>query len=247
NLFILLGSILIYIKFIRNIISKNYKNASLLFLLFCLMGISLFLEKEVTSRLISLVWLIAIIFVTFNQIHSKLRLIIAVGIVLLSISYITNSNRFQKGFSEIKNVYVNNKFEGSWGHRLKLAEYGIKMWLENPIIGRGIVDPVDKMREQKKINPNDFKDPTVHFHNQLILILVQVGLLGFTLFLSFFYYFYNLKIKNTEINLFKQTTLLVYFLVMFGEHYLHMIYTSTFFALLIGLFFAYKNQEAIKN
>jgi O-antigen ligase len=146
----------------------------------------------------------------------------------------------------LKHVYTDNKYEGSWGHRLKLAEYGINMWLENPIIGRGIVDPVDKMREIKKINPNDFIDPTIHFHNQHILILVQVGLFGYALFLSFFYYFYTLKIKDTEINLLKQTTLLVYFLIMFGEHYLHMIYTSTFFALLIGLFFAYKNQEAMK-
>lgn len=243
NLFILFGSIFVYIKLISNITLKNYQKVILYFSLFSLMSISLFIDKDANSRLISLAWLISIIFITFHLISLKFRWIIISTIMLLSIIFILNSNTFNKGLFEIKDAYVNKKFEGSWGHRLKLAEYGINIWLENPIIGRGIIDTNDKMREMRKVHPEDFHDSTVHFHNQHILILAQVGLVGYVLFLSSMYYLYILKIKDPEIYLFKQITVIAYLFLMLGEHYLQMIFTSTFFALCIALFLRYRRVE----
>lgn len=248
NIFILFSSVLLYIKSLYYLRNKNYKKTLLFFITFLIVSISLFIDKLTISRGVNLAFMISFGFISLYYLSNKQKLFTSILLSTLFVSYISISKDFQQGIHEIKNVCTSNQFEGSWGHRTKLAEYGLEMWLENPLIGRGTVDIIDKMRANKKNHPEDFKDPTIHFHNQHILILVQIGIFGYLIFLAFIYNLYRFKIQNEEINLYKKTTVLIFLVLMFSEHYLEMVHTSTFFALLIGLFLLYKNQElALKS
>ncbi len=243
NIFILFSAIFLYIKFLSNILIQNYKKALFLFIPLCIVSLSLFIDETTISRLINLSFLVSIFFVSIYMISRKQKLAIAVIIGVLSVIYIYTSKDFERGIVELQCTYKSNHYDGSWGHRTKLAQYGINMWLENPYFGRGTVDIIDKMRENKKMHPEDFNDPTIHFHNQHILMLVQVGVFGYILFLIFIYNLFTLKIKDTEVNVYKKVTVIIFLTIMLGEHYLQMEHTSTFFALLVGLFLLYKNQE----
>jgi O-antigen ligase len=243
NIFLLASSIFLYIKLLKNIIVRNYQKALIIFIPFSIVSLSLFIDETTVSRLINLSFLVSISFVSLYMSPRRLKLLITFIISILSILVILSSDSYNRGITEVQETYQLDKYQGSWGHRIKLAMYGIDMWLENPYFGRGTVDVVEKMREIKKKHPHDFEDPTVHFHNQHILILVQTGIVGYMAFLLFIYNLYRLKIKNIEIDLYKRATIVIFLTVMIGEHYLQMVHTSTFFATLIGLFLLYKNQE----
>lgn len=243
NLFILFSSIVIYIKLINNIlIDRSYKSFCL-FILFCFVSGGLFIDNDANSRLIILGWLMGIFTITFLVLTYRLKIFFLLFFVLLSSIYLLNSKTFQNGINEACNSYKLNTYEGSWGHRIKLAQYGLNMWYENILIGRGTSDVTEKMREEKKLHPSDFNDPTVHFHNQHILILVQVGLVGYILFILFIFYSFSYKILNLELYLLKQSSIVIYLFLMLGEHYLQMVNTSTFFALILSLFLLYQKRE----
>lgn len=243
NLFILFSAIFLYIKFLSNVLFKNYLNATVFFLLFFFFSSSLFINDITESRLINITFLILIIYTTVYIMPIKYKLISLLLTAAVSITVLYASSDIRNGFKQIDKVHQANQYEGSWGHRIKLAQYGLEMWKIHPYFGRGPTDVIDKMRELREQNPNDFIDPTLHFHNQHILILVQTGVFGYILFLLFIYYYFKTKIKNPEIHLYKNSTILIFLLIMNGEHYFQMVFTSTFFALLCGLFLAYKNQE----
>ena len=247
NLFLLTSSLFLYIKFLNYLLLKEYKKSLIVFPIFLLVALSLFIDEMTVSRLINLTFFISVISISIYMLPKIQKLIIFSIISLLFITYIFNSSSYQKGINEVQETYTENKYEGSWGHRIKLVIYGIDMWLENPYIGRGTDDIVTQMRKIRQENPEDFQDATIHFHNQHVLILVQTGIVGYFFFLMFIYNLYKLKIKNNEINMYKNGIIIVFLLIMCGEHYLQMIHTSTFFALFIGLFIVYKNLEINSN
>ncbi|WP_373000122.1 O-antigen ligase family protein [Sulfurimonas sp.] len=250
NIFLLLSAIFLLTKLTISIYAKNHFKSIGLLLLFLLFSISLFIDEITISRMVNLSFLVSVIFVIIYALPKKLKLFFFITLSIISVLFLYTSNDFRKGFTELKETYTNNKYEGSWGHRTKLAIYGIEMYLEHPYIGRGTVDIVDQMRKNKLNNPEDFKDGSIHFHNNHILLLVQIGIIGYIIFLLFIYNLYTFKIKDREIDIYKKATVIVFLTVMLGEHYLQWIPVSSLFAILIALFLSYKkyeDMEAISN
>jgi len=247
NLFIAFSGIFLYIKLFSYFFKQEFKKMFFFLILFGIVTVSIVIYEPSSSRLITLSYGLTLIYITLYNISSKAKIFTLLGSLLLMIFLISTSEGFKKGIHEVEDTYTQQKFEGSWGHRLKLAQYGLQMFTEHPFIGRGTTDIIDKMRENKKNNPEDFHDGTVHFHNQHILILVQVGILGYLLFLIFIYYTYKLKTKNLELNLYKNSIIIMYMILMIGEHYLQWTHTVTFFILIIALFILYIKQETLET
>lgn len=243
NLFILISTIFLYILFLNALINKNYKKSILSLLIFLLFCISLFIDTRTNTRLISITLILTICSSTIFILPKKSKYITSVLILIFSTFFILSSETFKTGFKELKTAYIEKEFIGSWGHRLNLVTYGFAMYCENPIIGRGTGDIPQKMREIQKNNSDDLKYPIIHFHNNHLLLLVQVGLIGYFIFSLFVYYYYKIKIKDPDIFYLKQSVILVFFIVMFGEHYFQWVNVSTFFAILYGMFLLYKNKE----
>lgn len=241
NIFLLTSSVFLYINFLHNIFAKHYKKAFIVLIPLTIFSTALFIDETTVSRLVNLSFAILIVLISLYMFPKKLKFAIFIPILLLSTLLLNDS--YKKGINELKDVYKESRYEGSWGHRLKLAAYGIGMWTENPYFGRGTVDIIEKMRQIKQEHPEDFNDPTVHFHNNHILILVQIGVIGYAVFLLFIYNLYKLNIKDEEISLYKKATTVIFFTLMMGEHYLELMHTSTLLAILVGLFLLYKKQE----
>ena len=246
NLFILFSGVYFYTNFLLLLINKEYKKSLLYLILFIVISISMVLTEATSSRLVTLSYLFSLIFASIFLLSKKIKIIVLMVILVLSSTFLYQSEKFQKGFHEFQDAYEKNEYEGSWGHRIKLAQYGLEMFSKNPVFGRGTVDIIDNMRQLRKENPEDFHDATIHFHNQHIVILTQVGLVGYTLFLLFIYNLYKVNIKNKVLKTLKGCTIVMYMTLMFGEHYLQWVHTSTFLAVLVGLFLLYAKQEKLK-
>lgn len=243
NIFLLFSSLFIYIKLINLIMVKKYKYAFLLSLIFLFVSLTLFIDDLTSSRIINLTYLISIAFISSFFFSKKLRYIIIMMFMLLIGVFLLNSSSYQEGFSQLKKSYDSGQHIGSWPIRLNLANYGLKMYTEHPFVGRGITDIIDTMKKVKIEHQSDFVGPYLHFHNQHILILVQVGIIGYIIFLFFIFNYYRVPIKNKEFNLYQKVTILIYFILMCGEHYLQMVHTSTLFALLFAIYISYYQEE----
>lgn len=125
---------------------------------------------------------------------------------IASTSYLTIEvfkTRVDTSLQEIK-LINQGTYGSSWGLR---AAFWIVTFdiLHNHPFGVGIGDYRLAAKEALALNEHHF-DPGViawcsdtHFHNQYLMILVQVGLLGFGLMLWLFIELFRLKISNPEI------------------------------------------------
>ena len=246
NIFLLFSSVFIYIKLIEKILQKQYKSSFYFFILFLFLSLTLFIEELTSSRLINLSYFFSLIIVSLYYLSKKQRYIIGLLAIPIIGIFLSTASNYTLGFSELKKIYTTNEYSGSWGQRTNVLVAGVQIWEEDPYIGRGITDVIIHMKEFIKHHPKRFSETyVIHFHNQHVLILVQIGILGYLLFSIFMFYYYRLKIKNKEIHIYKNITIFIYMFLMWGEHYLQMIHTSTLFALLFSLFLVYHEEESL--
>jgi O-antigen ligase len=94
---------------------------------------------------------------------------------------------------------------------------------ESPVYGSGLGDYKYATKEALSKNHYTFETEAVNFffvsdyHNQHLMILVQLGLIGFSLMIWFIYKLYSLNIKDKEMKELSILTLTVFFISAFGE------------------------------
>lgn len=244
SVFILFSAIYLYIHLFSTIKAHNYKTAFVYFLLFVIVGTSLFIDERTASRLINLTFIIAIGLIPLFYVSNKIKVPIILFILISSTIYLFNSNSLNRGIQEFSKSIKEDKYQGSWGHRTGFAIVGIKIFMENPIFGRGINDVSSEIVKIKQSEPKYFiGDNAIRFHNGHINFLVQIGLVGYFLLLIFLFTIIKMKINCFDINLFKNMTIFMLLLLMMGEHYLSVKPTTNFLILLISLFILYHKLE----
>jgi len=244
NFFILYGAIYFYILFFDNLMKKKYKLSILAAFLTILFFISLFIDTITTARLMILVFFMLIIIIPLFYLKRKQVIFVVLLSTIFAALFINTNPGMQKGIKNFSTAISEDKYSGSWGHRLGFAIVGIKIFQENPIIGRGICDVRERTICFAKENPKYFGVNTIlHFHNEHIHILVQVGLIGYFLLLIFIFLFLRLSLHDPFLNKLKYAFVFSFLLLMFGEHYLSIWTTSSFFALFIALILLYHKQE----
>ncbi len=246
NFFILFGAIYFYILVFENFIKQEYKKSIFFLFLTLIYFISMFIDPKNTARLIILIFFVIVLIVPLFYLSKKQAIVIFLLSTLLITGYVITSPRVQKGIQSFQTVIDEDRYTGSWGHRLGFAIVGIKIFQENPIIGRGTSDVRERTILFAEENPKYFiNDRGRHFHNEHINFLVQVGLVGYLLFILFILFFLQNRLKDSFLSKIKIFYTLAILLLMLGEHYIMYIPTSAiFFAVFISLILLYQKQES---
>ncbi len=215
-------------------IKKEFKHFIVFFILLILFVSSMVIDPNMTSRLTLLAFLIVALITPLFYLKRKHSIILFVISVLFLAVFMNTNTSMKQGISTFKTAIEENKYSGSWGHRLGFIIVGIDIFKEHPIMGRGISDVREHVRVYAEENPKYFiGDKNRHFHNEHINLLVQVGIVGYLLYLLFIFLFLRIHISDFLISNIKYTYTIAFLVMQMGEHYFLFFNTT----LLICLFF----------
>ena len=244
NFFIVFSILFLYINIFSVIETKKYGKLLLYLPLFLIASLSLVIDPGTDSRLMDLVFLLILITVPFYYLKPKIYFSLLFILLTASTVIITNSPSFQKGVNNFKQAIYTDTYTESWGHRLGYTIVGIKIFKENPVIGRGINDVSSQIQKFAEEQPKYFiGENLTRFHNEHINILVASGIVGYMLLIYFLLFLFKLNIKDKNIYVFKNITIIIMLFTMIGEHYLSLKSTTNFLSILFALFITYKNLE----
>jgi len=246
NFFILYSATYFYILCFEFFIKKQYKSMIFSLITSIFFAVSLVIDPLSVARLMLVAFFLVLLVVPLFYLHKRYALILIALLLATSTLFISQNTKMQKGIKTITKAIEDEKYTGSWGHRLGFAIVGIKIFSEHPIIGRGINDVRARTIKFSKDNPQYFKgDKNRHFHNEHINFLVEVGIIGYTLFCIFIYLFLKLPIQNSFLNKLKYIFIIYFLLLMCGEHYISIQQTGSFFFIFIALTLLYHKEERL--
>ncbi len=188
----------------------------------------------------------------FVALFSILLLVIAIGTVAYKFSP-TFQNKVAQTSQTITDIQdgKSNMYSTSFGARLGLWIVGEKIFLAHPIIGVGLGSEMDALHHKIDTDMPQFRDTPVytlpHYHNSYVTYLVQLGLIGFLLFISIFYHIAQLKIDNKQFNNLKFIFLTVFMIGCFFEQIFAAEFPMALFALFIGVFLASSQNNKLLN
>jgi len=150
--------------------------------------------------------------------------------------------RAHAGLSDIQKISDMN-LNSSWGIRVAYYITTYNIFKNNPVIGVGLGDYKDQTtlmletQEYPYLNNKSKEFMKIHHpHNQYLLILLQMGIIGLILFLYMIYQLFKLKIDNPEV---KELSILfgtIFFVSCIPEPLLAKQFTIGLFILFVGLF-----------
>ena len=241
NPFIIYSAIYFYIKFLHNL-----KDKKLSFIYLCvsaIFAISLFVDEYTHSRAMAIALVLGITYVSFSFITFRYKYIILtilLGILGSVVTY-TQIDEFKKGYSEVKLFMEEKKYEGSFGYRLGMLTAGYEIFERSPYIGSGINNVTDQVKEIKKQNPQLFANFHLEsFHNESMLLLVQVGLVGYFLFLFFLIKYFTMRMVDNDLNLLKNSVIIIYSFLTIADYFFTNKTSGTMFAILLAIFITQK-------
>lgn len=234
NFFLTFSSIYFLHLSLNAFIKKGFKEFALFFILCILFVSSMVIEPRMSSRLTLLVFIVVALITPLFYLKRK-HAIILFGISALFLVFFMNTNtNMKQGINTFKTAIEENRYTGSWGHRLGFIIVGVDIFKEHPVMGRGVSDVRARVVAYAEENPEYFiNDPGRHFHNEHLHILVEIGIVGYLLYLGFIFLFLKIPVTDPLLNKLKYTYTIAFLLMQFGEHYLMFSATSLF----IGLFF----------
>ncbi|NQY21917.1 MAG: O-antigen ligase family protein [Campylobacteraceae bacterium] len=234
------------------ILEKTSKLKRLYYGLFFLTAtINLFLTGGRTGQI---TFIFVILMLIFTNIKHKV-LAFVISVVLLSSVFVgaynysdTFKSRVGDSVYDLKQVYNDKNFSGSWGLRLStwVATYNILK--DNILFGTGISD-LNMDYIKYVVNNPDIRvdDPSVMlragYHSEIIEVTAAGGLIGLFLFLSCFYYLAKLKIKNMEIRNIKTILVTGFLFSVISDLFLKQQFGANLFILFAGIIIAQSRFE----
>lgn len=160
-------------------------------------------------------------------------------------------NRTDKALQDIEKL-ENGDFDTSWGLRAAFWIVTYDIVRKHPLIGVGIGDYKRAAAEALEANPHGFSDETIawcqntHFHNQYLMILAQVGLIGFALMLWLLLTLFRLKIDDHELKAFSILGLSVFVIACIAEPLWILQFPIILFVFIAGISLAAGKTEHTK-
>lgn len=205
---------------------------------------NLFLSIGRTGQL-ALVFGIIILFIIHFKISLKSMISsILVTIVVFTAAYQVSDNfqtRVSETVNELKDIKAGN-LNGSWGIRIAywITSYNL---MGNNLFGYGIGDfeqvISNELKDEKynylSIETKEFMSKH-HPHNQYLLILLQIGIIGLILFLYIIYLLFKLHIVDEEFKKGSIVFLVVYLVGCMAEPLFNKQFTLVLFILFISIF-----------
>lgn len=245
SMFLTFTSLLLLNRFFHE---EQLKWKILYFLYFLLVTSNLFLNGGRTGHL---AFAVSIFVVGFLNIKNKFLAFFSMLLLATSIFYTAYhvspvfKNRFDASVVESQNIIQDGAFCGSFGSRLGLWIVGSEIFLDNPIIGSGVVKSMDEMRARVKASHPDknciARLPS--YHNIYVQSAVHLGVIGLFLYLMIFYSILKLKIRDRY-----YANLLIIFVSVYSvsslvETMFHEQFSAAFLALFTGIFIALSRIE----
>ena len=148
--------------------------------------------------------------------------------------------RFDQGVSDIRQFQEGN-FNTSWGLRAAFWIVTYDIICEHPLIGAGIGDYKPAATEVLAKDNHSFSPETIEwcqshdFHNQYLMIMVQGGLIGFTLMVWMLIELFRLKIKDPELKEFSVLGLTVFIVSALSESLWTLQFPIILFILIVSI------------
>lgn len=236
----------IYLVYHETIFNKNLSKLKIFFysIVALAMSFNMFITLGRAGQVAFFLMVTIFIFQCFR--HQKIKAFFLMLIILPSIffgAYQTSDYFKLRVNNTVTAMYTFNEDNfTSLGIRLT---YSINSWeliKKNPLFGVGTGDlPNELNKINKKNSPN--MPPTTNPHNMYVLVMVELGLLGFVSLMSILYYQVRLSFSgsNKFIQDFGLTIPLLFFALMLSDSYLLGHYTSLLFVFFSS--FLYKDFE----
>lgn len=201
---------------INRLFSKSYSlTAKLPMLLFFLTSAgNLFISTGRTGQFAFFIAMGIAIIIHYRLTIKSLFTFLLLSFILFFGAYKTIplfEKRANMAISDIKKLQ-NNDYRSSWGLRAAFWVVTYDILKKDPLIGVGIGDYELAAKTVLKESPHNFNQSVInwctstHFHNQYLMTLVQIGLIGFGLMLWLFISLLKLNIHNKEL---KELSILV--------------------------------------
>ncbi|QHG91576.1 hypothetical protein CVO_06920 [Sulfurimonas sp. CVO] len=245
SMFLAFASLLLLNRFFYE---NKMKWKVIYFLYFLIITSNLFLNGGRTGQA---AFAVSIFVVGFLNVKNKIIALLSMFALVLSIFYTAYhvspvfKTKFDTSINEIHKI-SQGSFCTSFGARLGLWIIGGEIFLQNPIIGTGVVkDMNDFVKIVEESYPN--KDCIKHlpsYHNFYVQTAVHLGIIGLFLYLMIFYNLLKLKIQDRY-----YFTLMVIFVSVYSvsslvENMFHEQFSAALLALFSGIFIA---QNRIEN
>jgi hypothetical protein len=248
NIFLLFASTFLFIHFLFNIKEQKPFKAFIYFIVFCVFAIALFIDPKMSASSTDIALFLVLFISLFYIFKFKYIIIPSLLLATLSVTFILTNQKIQIGIQTFKQAIHKHEYTGSWGHRTAYALVGIDIFLEHPLFGTGINDIPSKIREYKKMHPNYFAgEDLIRLHNDHLLILDQVGIVGYLMFIYIIYLLIKVKLSNKKIEVFKNLFVISFMFIMLEEHYLTDKYSTNLFAIVIALVLLHKRLDDEEN
>ena len=237
---------------LNNIFYEESAKMKLLYSLFFItVSINLFING---GRIGYVAFFITLFLVFILSIKNKIKALIISLIIITSSLYLaynyssTFQTRLNYTIEEIKEISA-NKYHTSFGQRIAMAYMGGKIIMQNPVLGVGIGDEMDVLRELITTKYQEFAylKERRHFHNIFLHTTVQLGLIGLLLLILLFYYIYKIKIKDNYLSNVKYIFTTVFLITCLTGNMFHQQFTMALFSLFIGLVLAQNKFESKKE
>ncbi|WP_310442328.1 O-antigen ligase family protein [Sulfurimonas sp.] len=195
---------------------------------------------------------ISIFIVGFLNIKNKILAFFSILILVVStfyIAYQTSPNfktRFDIGVSDINKIIENEDYCTSFGLRLGAWSVGGEIFLDNPILGIGVTNEMDSLKDnitKNHTNMECVKDMP-SYHNIYVQSAVHLGIIGLFLYLMIFYSILKLKIEDRYYFNLMIIFVSVYSVSSLVETMFHEQFSAALLALFSGIFIA---QNRIEN
>ncbi len=216
------------------------------YILYFLTAISnMFINGGRTGQVI---FFVGLVFIGFSHIKNKIKasftiiiLILTFGITAYNFSP-TFESRFDYTVDDLQKMVTQKDFTGSLSARIGLWKIGTENFLQSPILGVGIGDEAQYSQEDLLKYKLDYFVSSngtfyyVDYHNAFVQYLVQLGIVGFILFLIIFYYLSRLKIDSQPYHDLLKLFIILYILWSMVGLSFHINSSMVFFSLFGAIF-----------
>ena len=242
---------------LNRLFSKNYTHSAKLpiSLFFLLTTINLFISGSRIGQIAFLLTIALTVLIHYRITLKSLLIFSLISAFLFIGAYVTlptYKQRIQEAVSDIgmqqKGIYYT-----SVGLRNGFWMIAFDALQESPFFGAGIGDYKNATKEALSKNNYKFDAKAVNFfltsdyHNQHLMILVQLGLIGFSLMIWLIVSLYRLNIKDKEIKELSILSLTIFLIISFGESLWIAQYTIILFVLITSISLAGSEVSSEEN
>lgn len=222
----------------------------LMYLFFFLtMSGNLFLNAGRTGQIAFLFGLFVLLMMHFKNKVKAFFSFVVLAIFMLTTAFNvshTFHDRVYQGKADLVSVIENKDYCTSWGSRVAAYIVAKDIIVADPIIGLGAIDNMNAFHhliEYKYPEMRCLHTGFKHFHNQLLQIITQLGVVGLIIFLSIFYQMYKIPLQAQYFRTIRNVYLAVILFSFIPEVVFPHQFSMTLFALLVGLLLAQSRYE----